>query len=256
MNSTGCPSGGVNSSASTVRDQQPYSDVNVLLVSYKKQDDLSEWNSYYVTGLKHIFSHIYLFHTEVWNIPSKKSHEAMKRKLISLIGNDDPRVLKILYYTGHASQNRFSEMIWATGQEEEAITWGGPDGLQILLERARSDALIILDCCHAVSVNTTNLSRLQTAFQPGPGNTWLLAACAHNATTGNSVFSLTSVLLRALPVLAESPHGFSLEELYRQILRTISRPENSDWKTVTAPILVLLSSGNPISQQIWLRPLP
>ena len=140
-------------------------------------------------------------------------------------------------------------------EEAENIIWGGPHGLQVLLEEARSDALIILECCNALNTNMTCLSHSNLSFLSSTGNTWLMAACAHNASTEDSAYSLTSVLLRELPVLATTQRRFSVEELYRQILQAVCRPENPEWDTCPVPILVLLSSSNTVSQQIWLRPL-
>ena len=112
MTSTQVPSEGEYSSASGFRDKPPYRKVKVLLVSYKKGDSLSKRNSYYLLGLKHIFTDIYHFDTEVWEIPSKSSHKAMMQKLINFIDDDDSKVLKIFYYAGHAPQDHASAMVW------------------------------------------------------------------------------------------------------------------------------------------------
>ncbi|MCJ1378395.1 hypothetical protein MMC17_001493 [Xylographa soralifera] len=181
----------------------------------------------------------------------------MRQKLISLIGDDDPRVLKIFYYAGHGSQDRLSAMTWANEEEaDNIITWGGRHGLQALLEQARPDVLIILECCFALNVKATGLYHSKSPTLSSAGNTWLMAVCAHNAAIKASAYSLTSVLLRELPVLATFRRMFSVEELYRQILQAMCRPENLEWETASVPILVLLSSSNTVSQQVWLRPLP
>ena len=74
-------------------------------------------------------------------------------------------------------------------------------GIQVLLEQAESDVLILLDCCAAGTANAGG----------GSGVTELIAACAFNATAnGVGPHSFTNALVIELTELSRKP-SFPLE---------------------------------------------
>jgi len=65
--------------------------------------------------LENIFREDYNFETEVWKIPSEKSHRDLSIKILEVVGlEDDSRdCLKIVYYGGHGLLAPNRQLLWS-----------------------------------------------------------------------------------------------------------------------------------------------
>ena len=117
-----------------------------------------------------------------------------------------------------------------------------------MLEQAESDVLILLDCCHSATANTS----------AGNGVTELISACAYNAiANGVGYYSFTKELTIELRDLSTKP-SFTVAELYRNVFSRIQarRPEDGRERH-PAPIHLSLTQDNPQyprSIQLSIRP--
>jgi hypothetical protein len=87
-----------------------YKDVRVLLIRWefdalKVQPELRE--------LQSIFRDCYNFNTEVYHIPSHRSHFKLNQKILQFVdGFEDEENLLIVYYGGHGLTNKARQQTW------------------------------------------------------------------------------------------------------------------------------------------------
>lgn len=121
------------------------------------------------------------------------------------------------------------------------MKWGG---IQNTLEEARSDVLIILDCCASGTANTDD----------GQGITELIAACGFN-TIANPVgaLSFTRALITELRLLSREP-SFTVSILYNNILSRIQKWMPEFQESMKSPVHVLLTQDRHFPMGIQLSP--
>jgi hypothetical protein len=116
-------------------------------------------------------------------------------------------------------------------------------GIQVLLEQAESDVLILLDCCASGTANSGE----------GNGASELISACAYNATAnGVGPYSFTSALVIELYELSKKS-SFSVGELYSNIfIRSQSRMPEDGQERHPAPVHLVLTRSNEFPRSIQL----
>lgn len=111
-------------SAWSTNRQNCYSEVNVLLVSWK-DDDLHV--STEIADLGFLFTDQYGYHVQKYEIPSLKPDRALKERVLGLLKEfDKDHSLLIFYYAGHARRSPQSNgaPIW--------IAYSSPSCLEVL----------------------------------------------------------------------------------------------------------------------------
>lgn len=79
-----------------------YSKVEVLLLRWA-DDDLGV--SAELKDLQHVFTDLYHFEVETYDIPSHRPNNALSRRVLDFLENDREETLFILYYAGHGKTN-------------------------------------------------------------------------------------------------------------------------------------------------------
>ncbi|KAG4437821.1 hypothetical protein IFR05_006708 [Cadophora sp. M221] len=191
-----------------------YTCVTVLVLSWEDEDPKLPV-SLEIAQLVHVFKDIYHYDVDEWRIPMKNSHWALNHKIMSFVepAPNDREHLKIVYYAGHGRLTKTKLLEWTSSRENpklhsqsrlQPVQWSG---IQILLEQAESDVLILLDCCAAGTANAGG----------GSGVTELIAACSYSGTAnGVGRYSFTNALVTELHELSQRP-SFSTGELYRNV---------------------------------------
>jgi hypothetical protein len=88
-----------------------YSKVEVLLLRWA-EDDLGVLAE--LRDLHHVFTDLYHFEVETYDIPSHKPNNALSRRVLDFLENDKEETLFILYYAGHGK---------ASPQSNEGAVW-------------------------------------------------------------------------------------------------------------------------------------
>jgi hypothetical protein len=91
-----------------------YTKVHVLLLCWEDGDPkLPVFRE--LMELENVFREDYCFETEVWKIPSKRSHHALNTKILEVVElEDDSRdCLKIVYYGGHGLLAPNRQLLWS-----------------------------------------------------------------------------------------------------------------------------------------------
>jgi hypothetical protein len=117
-------------------------------------------------------------------------------------------------------------------------------GIQNTLEEARSDVLIILDCCASGTANTDD----------GQGVTELVAACGFNVSAFPvGIHSFTRALITELRLLSGTS-CFTISMLYNNILSRIQKWMPERQELLKPPLHVLLTQDRDLPRGIQLFP--
>ncbi|KAL9469070.1 hypothetical protein ACSS6W_010764 [Trichoderma asperelloides] len=146
----------------------------------------------------------YAFGTEIYSIPSENSHLELMMRIGQLIrDHESPDTLFIVYYGGHARID-----------ESRQSTWCAWSAIQTLLERSKSDVLILLDCCAGAASAT---------FPTGSSVTETISASSWDAIAPDpGSYSFTNALIE---VLQEWRHrAFSAAMLHAEVLARLKHP--------------------------------
>ncbi|KAH6681767.1 hypothetical protein B0J14DRAFT_468652, partial [Halenospora varia] len=196
-----------------------YREIHALLL-YWKDDDLDAIDE--IMALQRVFDTTYHFSSvEYWDIPSEEPYIFVERIMDDFKRHySDLNNLLIVYYSSHGHLDDNKHMIFSPYNDVKEsrtpeLEWYA---LQIGLEHAVSDVLIILDCCSAGAALLPSDVTKFSASKEG-GVTELLAASHFNLIApGIGEVSFTSSLISALKALAERKETFSSSDLYRGIL--------------------------------------
>ncbi|KAF2735737.1 hypothetical protein EJ04DRAFT_511528 [Polyplosphaeria fusca] len=129
---------------------QRYASVNVLLLSWSANDlPICEERD----ALEEMFRQIFIYGTERYEIPSKRSEELLGKALEQFLKRHGaPDSLVIVHYGGHGGppKDGSTECEWAARIDEDSPTldWSV---VQTQLLTAECDVVILLDCCFAGS---------------------------------------------------------------------------------------------------------
>ncbi|KAH6718763.1 hypothetical protein BKA61DRAFT_596219 [Leptodontidium sp. MPI-SDFR-AT-0119] len=206
------------------RNYPRYKEVRVLLMRWQ-EDNLGVEEE--LLRLKYVFSHLYRYDVQCFEIPNKSPARVTISKVSSLIADCGVDSLVIIYYGGHAalSQQRNGPAVWAATNHPESVKFSS-FGVQQILEEAASDVLLLYDCCYAShpAVNSA-----------GQGVTEVIAACGFESQApAVGPHSFTNALIQELE---ESFDGapFYAAELHTRVLGSLK-----NWK----PKLLRDSNGN------------
>ncbi|KAL6877983.1 hypothetical protein HDV57DRAFT_499646 [Trichoderma longibrachiatum] len=193
------------------RSSQRYKQVQALLVHWGS-DDLFVLPE--LEDLEKCLREDYAFGTDIFSIPSENSHLELMMRIGQLIkDHESPDTLFIVYYGGHARIDESRQSTWCATREHDS-PWLQWSAIQTLLERSKSDVLILLDCCAGAASATfpTSNSITETisasswdAIAPDPGR-----------------YSFTNALIE---VLQEWRHRvFSAAMLHAEVLARLKHP--------------------------------
>lgn len=187
-----------------------YDSVDVLLVTWAA-DDLGVEPE--VAKLERVFEIQYNFATTRCILPDREPAEYLTTRLLEFRRGKEgnPKQLLILYYAGHAVQDRI-ECTWAANKRDDSPTLNFHSVQNLLLD-GQVDVAIILDCCYATLA----------ARSYGTWDNWFLGASAkENQTTGVARDSFTSALVRALKYHAQQfwdlDIHFSLQSIHSTLM--------------------------------------
>ncbi|KAH7400228.1 hypothetical protein BKA64DRAFT_477638 [Cadophora sp. MPI-SDFR-AT-0126] len=191
-----------------------YSSVTVLVLSWQDEDPHLPVHLE-IAELVHVFKDVYQYDVEEWKIPTQNPHLAVNRKIMDFVepAPNDREHLKIMYYAGHGRLTKTKSLEWTSRRFNprldshsglQSVQWSS---IQVLLEQAENDVLILLDCCAAGTANSG----------VGNGVTELLAACSYGGTAnGVGRYSFTNALIKELLDFRQRS-SFSTGDLYRNI---------------------------------------
>lgn len=186
-----------------------YKSVHVALMRWEN----GEWGfERELDALRRVFHEEYGFDATTWIIPSNESsqYDVMANALKFIRDFDTSDNLFILYYAGHGLINRYRQSTWAYSQHPgcPTVEWSHIQGL---FERAKSDVLVLLDCCAAAS------------SAPAPSNSAMetLAACGFEGIAPPpGEHSFTTSLIEVLLDWKDVP-SFSVTMLHCEVLRVL-----------------------------------
>lgn len=173
--------------------------------------------------------------------------QATKHVAEFMLDEDGPGNLLIVYYAGHGSAERTSTgRLRLSGRfpcsEEErdmSVDW---TDVESTLAKARSDVLVIFDCCHAGLLCCPATRGHRRKFQ-------YVAACkADQRTASAGRRSFTSATIWALKQLTDRP-GFTVTKLVQTLLRYEHFP------LYQQEVVVYPSRFGPAEEDIWLAPM-
>ncbi|PVH69008.1 hypothetical protein DL98DRAFT_661904 [Cadophora sp. DSE1049] len=186
-----------------------YKSVHVALMRWEN----GEWGfERELDALRRVSQEEYGFDATMWVIPSNESsqYDVMSNALNFIRDFDTSDNLFILYYAGHGLINRYRQSTWAYSQHPgcPTVEWSHIQGL---FERAKSDVLVLLDCCAAAS------------SAPAPSNSAMetLAACGFEGIAPPpGEHSFTTSLIEVLLDWKDVP-SFSVTMLHCEVLRVL-----------------------------------
>ncbi|GFP59440.1 hypothetical protein TASIC1_0013013600 [Trichoderma asperellum] len=156
----------------------------------------------------------YAFGTEIYSIPSENSHLELMMRIGQLIrDHESPDTLFIVYYGGHARIDESRQSTWCATRDPGS-PWLQWSAIQTLLERSKSDVLILLDCCAGAASAT---------FPTGSSVTETISASSWDAIAPDpGSYSFTNALIE---VLQEWRHrAFSAAMLHAEVLARLKHP--------------------------------
>ncbi|KAH7336047.1 hypothetical protein BKA65DRAFT_562927 [Rhexocercosporidium sp. MPI-PUGE-AT-0058] len=197
------------------RGRSRYHTVNVCLIRWA-EDELNIKPE--LDALHDTFSTLYGFNTEIWLIPSTASQIQLTSMTCTFLQKfDEEGNLFIVYYGGHGTINSARQnQWWCTRQPDSPfVDWSA---IQTLFGTARSDVLILLDCCAAAS---------SAAGGMGTGTMEAIAACGWEMRAPPpGEYSFTHTLIEVLEDWA-GKKPFSAAMLHTEVLFVLKqkRPE-------------------------------
>ncbi|KAL7818469.1 hypothetical protein V8C26DRAFT_396352 [Trichoderma gracile] len=193
------------------RPSQRYKTVQALLVHWGS-DDLFVLPE--LEDLEKCLREDYAFGTDIFSIPSENSHLELMMRIGQLIkDHESPDTLFIVYYGGHARIDESRQSTWCATREHDS-PWLQWSAIQTLLERSKSDVLILLDCCAGAASAT---------FPTGNSITETISASSWDAIAPDpGRYSFTNALIE---VLQEWRHRvFSAAMLHAEVLARLKHP--------------------------------
>ncbi|KAI9815760.1 MAG: Phosphatidylinositol-4-phosphate 5-kinase [Pycnora praestabilis] len=200
-----------------------YRKVAVLLISWAKGFDDLEVEAE-VNKLDDVFKNGFHYKTTRLQIDDKKPAQLLVNNGISTFMCDEfeSESLMIIYYAGHGAAGRGPGELNLYGRHDpnavsqvDSVTW---NSIEANFCNAKSDVLIIFDCCSASTLSRNPHLSLQ-ALQ------YLVPKGTLTAAPGEASF--TSALIWALKkLLEESKGGFTVHEVCRKITDAPDLPKH------------------------------
>ncbi|KAG4439647.1 hypothetical protein IFR05_004844 [Cadophora sp. M221] len=191
------------------RHEARYSKVHVLLLKWV-DDDLGVDSE--LKDLGQVFSGLFRYDVDVFEIPNEKPDKALSRRVIDFLENDSDQALFIVYYGGHAKPSQTNGApIWYANRK--AITPSLPSaGIQSKFEEADADVLLLYDCCNSAVTAASSSAQLHR------GSTEAIAACGYEAIAPEVGPHSFSNALSEVLALASKGQPFSIAELHTRVL--------------------------------------
>ena len=194
--------------------------------------------------LRSIFNDDLGYQTDAFQIPPERPASALNKKVADFVHeHDETNTLLVLYYAGHGFEDEDTGLS-ITALDEGDGEHGDPRAffpdVMRLLHVARSDVLLIIDCCYA--------SKAFLSGRHGRRKFELLASSMSLSPSPGKPGSFTAALIKVIRKLLKEPkhkHGFSTSILYSHLFH---HPELAKYK----PLLFDQSQFD--YGKIWLRP--
>ncbi|KAG5917851.1 hypothetical protein E4U42_007091 [Claviceps africana] len=193
------------------RTSQRYKKVQALLLHWSS-DDLFVLPE--LEDLEKCLRQDFAFGTDVFAIPSENSHLELMMRVGQLIkAHESQDTLFLIYYGGHARIDESRQSTWCATRDQSS-PWLQWSAIQTLLERSRSDVLILLDCCAGAASAT---------FPNGESITETISASSWDAIAPNpGRFSFTEALIGVLQEWRM--RTFSAAMLHAELLARLKHP--------------------------------
>ncbi|KEY67159.1 hypothetical protein S7711_03019 [Stachybotrys chartarum IBT 7711] len=215
---------------------QRYKKVQALLLHWGS-DDLFVLPE--LEDLERCLREDYSFGTDIWAIPSDNSHLELMMKLGQLIKeHESPDNLFLIYYGGHARIDESRQSTWCATRDADSA-WLQWSAIQTLLERSKSDVLILLDCCAGAASAT---------FPTGNSITETISASSWDAIAPDpGRYSFTNALIEVLQEWRMRTYSAAM--LHAEVLARLKhpRPININGKQFEArstPVHFMMTSNH------------
>ncbi|EGX89253.1 Rhodanese-like protein [Cordyceps militaris CM01] len=207
----GDPSSAARAFPNRGRSTQRYKKVEALLLHWGS-DDLFVLPE--LEDLQKCLSEDYAFDTDIFAIPSENSHLELMMRVGQLIKeHESPDTLFLVYYGGHARIDESRQSTWCATREPSS-PWLQWSAIQTLLERSKSDVLILLDCCAGAASAT---------FSTGNSITETISASSWDAIAPDpGRYSFTNALIEVLQEWRS--RTFSAAMLHAEVLARLKHP--------------------------------
>ncbi|KAI9167405.1 hypothetical protein HJFPF1_03532 [Paramyrothecium foliicola] len=230
------------------RTSQRYTKVQALLLHWGS-DDLFVLPE--LEDLERCLREDYFFGTDIFAIPSENSHLELMMRVGQLIKeHENPDTLFIVYYGGHARIDESRQSTWCATRDADS-SWLQWSAIQTLLERSKSDVLILLDCCAGAASAT---------FPTGNSITETISASSWDAIAPDpGRYSFTNALIEVLQEWRV--RTFSAAMLHAEVLARLKhpRPININGKHFEArstPVHFMMTSNHKAPSIELCRTLP
>ncbi|KZZ95284.1 tyrosine-protein phosphatase non-receptor type 6 [Moelleriella libera RCEF 2490] len=230
------------------RSSQRYKTVQALLL-YWESDDLFVLPE--LEDLEKCLREEYAFGTNMFAIPSENSHLLLMLRVGQFIKDFESQdTLFLIYYGGHARIDESRQSTWCATRDSLSpeLQWSA---IQTLVERSKSDALILLDCCAGAASAT---------FPNGNSVTEIISASSWDAIAPNpGRFSFSQILIE---VLQEWVHRtFSAAMLHAEVLARLKHPRlerrnGTCFEARSTPVHFMMTSNHKVPSIEISRLLP
>ncbi|PHH62949.1 hypothetical protein CDD81_6582 [Ophiocordyceps australis] len=215
---------------------QRYRNVQVLLLHWES-DDLFVFPE--VDDLRKCFNDEYGFETDMFIIPIESSHLELMMRLGQLVKEHESEdTLFIIYYGGHARIDESRQSTWCANRKLDS-PWLQWSAIQTLLERSKSDVLILLDCCAGAASAT---------FAHGNSTTETISASSWDAIAPEpGPFSFTNVLIEVFHEWRL--RIFSAAMLHAEVLARLKHPrptqrDGTSRENRSTPVHVMMTANH------------
>ncbi|KAH8647775.1 hypothetical protein BX600DRAFT_443120 [Xylariales sp. PMI_506] len=194
--------------SSTQRFQHKYTTLHAILLQWE-HDDIGVDQE--ITRLSGVLQRSYGFQVQQWRIPLKNPILKLTRLITNWVEMyDNEHNLFLLYYAGHGKIDSSSQVIWAnrrsTDQYYAELNWSGCEDI---LHESESDAIFLLDCCHAGA----------SVSRPRKGFSETIAASGFEYIAPlPGPHSFTNALIRVLCDWSRIHTTFSMAALHAEII--------------------------------------
>ncbi|KAG6007960.1 hypothetical protein E4U21_005321 [Claviceps maximensis] len=193
------------------RTSQRYKRVQALLLHWGS-DDLFVLPE--LEDLEKCLREEFAFGTDIFAIPSENSHLELMMRVGQLIkAHESQDTLFLIYYGGHARIDESRQSTWCATRDQSS-PWLQWSAIQTLLERSKSDVLILLDCCAGAASAT---------FPNGNSITETISASSWDAIAPDpGRYSFTNALIEVLQEWRM--RTFSAAMLHAEVLARLKHP--------------------------------
>ncbi|KAK2592527.1 hypothetical protein QQS21_009772 [Conoideocrella luteorostrata] len=193
------------------RSSQRYKKVQALLLHWGS-DDLFVLPE--LEDLEKCLRDDFAFGTDIFAIPSENSHLELMMRVGQLIKEYESQdTLFLIYYGGHARIDESRQSTWCATRDPSS-PWLQWSAIQTLLERSKSDVLILLDCCAGAASAT---------FPSGNSITETISASSWDAIAPDpGRYSFTNALIEVLQEWRM--RTFSAAMLHAEVLARLKHP--------------------------------